>query len=148
MFRWKHFHFIIPNTVLLSKWKIVGNSLCNFCKSDEDYSHYFITCTFLKEFWTQFQNLKKGLGIGNKITLKHIVLGYKIDGKNYLALIFLITVVGFSIYKSYYISEQKTKYIDVYKIFANAYIKRINENNKLQKCTFSIKVKHYIINAK
>jgi hypothetical protein len=73
---------------------------------------------------------------------------HKIDGKNYLALIFLITVVGFSIYKSYYISEQKTKYIDVYKIFANAYIKRINENNKLQKCTFSIKVKHYIINAK
>jgi hypothetical protein len=36
------FHFIIPNKVLLSKWKIVGNSLCNFCKLDEDYSHYFI----------------------------------------------------------------------------------------------------------
>jgi hypothetical protein len=50
----------------------------------------------------------KGLGIGNKITLKHIVLGYKIDVKNYLALNILITVVGFSIYKSYYISEQKT----------------------------------------
>ena len=48
------FHFIIPNKVLLSKWKIVGNSLCNFCKLDEDYSHYFITCTFLKEFWTKF----------------------------------------------------------------------------------------------
>ena len=51
----------------------------------------------------------KGLGIENKITLNHIVLGYKIDDKNYLALNFLITVVGFSIYKSYYISEQKTK---------------------------------------
>jgi hypothetical protein len=49
MFRWKLFHFIIPNKVLLSKWKIVGNSLCNFCKLNEDYSHYFITCTFLKE---------------------------------------------------------------------------------------------------
>jgi hypothetical protein len=47
------------------------------------------------------------------------------DDKNYLALNFLITVVGFSIYKSYYISEQKTKYIDVYKIFANEYITRI-----------------------
>ena len=82
------FHFIIPNKVLLSKWKIVGNSLCN-----EDYSHYFITCTFLKEFWTTFQNLMKGLGIENKITLKHMVLGYKIDDKNYLALNFLITVV-------------------------------------------------------
>jgi hypothetical protein len=27
MFRWKLFHFIIPNKVLLFKWKIVGNSL-------------------------------------------------------------------------------------------------------------------------
>jgi hypothetical protein len=61
----------------------------------------------------------KGLGIENKITLKHIVLGYKIDDTSYLALTFLITVVGFSIYKSYYISEQKTEYIDVYRIFAN-----------------------------
>jgi hypothetical protein len=54
----------------------------------------------------------KGLGIENQIPLKHIVLGYKIDEKNYLALNLLITVVGFSIYKSYYVSEQKTKYID------------------------------------
>jgi hypothetical protein len=136
MFRWKLFHVIIPNKVLLSKWKIVGNSLCNFCKLDEDYSHYFIACTFLKEFWKTIQNLMKGLGIEDTITLKHIVLGYKIDSKNYLALHFLITVVGFSIYKSYYISEQKTKYNDVYRIFADEYIKRINENKTLQKCTF------------
>ena len=79
MFRWKLFHFIIPNKVLLSKWKIVGNSLCNFCKLDDNYSHYVITCTFLKEFWKQIQNLMKGFGIENKITLKHILLGYKID---------------------------------------------------------------------
>ena len=37
------------------------------------------------------------------------------------------------------IDEQKTKYIDVYRIFANEYIKRINENKTLQKCTFLIK---------
>jgi hypothetical protein len=142
MFRWKLFHFIILNKVLLSKWKIVGNRLCNFCKLDEDYSHYFITCTFLKEFWT------KKFCIEDKITLKHIVLGYKIDDKNYLALNFLITVVGFSIYKPYYISEQKTKYIDVHRIFANEYIERINENKTIQKCTFLMKVNNYIINAK
>ena len=55
MFRWKPFYFIIPNKVLLSKWKFVQNSLCNFCKLNEDYSHYFITCIFLKEFWTNFR---------------------------------------------------------------------------------------------
>ena len=47
--------------VLLFKWKISGNSLCNFCKTDEDYSHYFITCSFLM----------KEMGIKTKITLKH-----------------------------------------------------------------------------
>ena len=46
------------------------------------------------------------------------------------------------------IDEQKTKYIDVYRIFANEYIERINENKTLQKCTFLMKVKNYIINAK
>jgi hypothetical protein len=81
------------------------------------------------------------LGIETKITLKHIVLGYKIDDKNYLALNFLITVLGFSIHKSYYISEQKTKYIKVYIIFVNEYIKRIQGNKSLQKCTFLMKVK-------
>ena len=92
------FNLNIPNKVLLFKWKIVGNSLCNFCKLDEDYSYYFITCAFLKEFWTKFQNLIQGLGIETKITWKHIALGYKIDDKHYLALKKIITDVGFSIY--------------------------------------------------
>ena len=70
--------------------------------------------------------------------------------KNYFALNFLITVVGFSIYKSYYISEQKTKYINVYRIVVNEYmyIKRIKENKTLQKCTFLMRVKNYILNGK
>ena len=86
----------------------------------------------------------KGLGIETKFTLKHIVLGYKIDDKNYFALNILIKVVGFSIYKLYYISEQKTKYVNVYRIFVNEYIKRIKENKTLQRCAFLIKVKYYI----
>ena len=77
---------------------------------------------------------------------KHIVLGYKIDDKNYLVLIFLITVVGFFIYKSYHLSEQKTKYINI--IFVNEYIKIIQENKTLKQCTLLMKVKRYIINGK
>ena len=37
----------------------------------------------------------KGLGIETKITLKHIVLGYKIDDKNDLAFKICITFEGF-----------------------------------------------------
>ena len=90
----------------------------------------------------------KGLGIETKITPKHIVFGYKIDDKNYLGFNILITVVGFSIYKSYYISEQKTKYINVYRIFVNEYIKRIKQNKTLRKSTFLMKVQNYILNGK
>ena len=89
----------------------------------------------------------KELGIETKNTLKHIELGYKIDDKNYLVLNIMLLVV-FSIYKSYYISEQKTKYINVDRLFVNEYFKRIKENKTLQKYTFLIKVINYIQNAK
>ena len=45
-----------------------------------------------------------------------------------------------TIYKSYYISEQKTKYINVSRLFDNEYIKRIKESQSLQKYTSSMKV--------
>jgi hypothetical protein len=57
---------------------------------------------------------------------------------------FLLTVVGLSIYTSYYISKQKTKNINVHRLFVNEYIKRIKENKTLQRCAFLIKVKYYI----
>ena len=114
----------VPN----SNRQIVERNKMDSLRHIKYYSHYFITSAFLKEFWTKCQNLMKGYGIETKITLKHIVLGYKIDDKNYLALICLITVVGFSIYKSYYISEQKTKYINVYRIVVNEL--KDNNNNK------------------
>jgi hypothetical protein len=72
-----------------------------------------------KRVLDKISEFNEGFGYRKQIILNHIVLGYKIDDKNYLALNFLITVVGFSIYKSYYISEQKTKYINVYRIFVN-----------------------------
>ena len=61
---------------------------------------------------------------------------------------FLLTVVGLSIYTSYYISKQKTKNINVHRLFVNEYIKRIRENKTLQKCTFLLKVNNCILNGK
>jgi hypothetical protein len=40
------------------------------------------------------------------------------------------------------------KNVNVYRIFVNEYIKRIKENKTLQKCTFLMKVKNYILNGK
>jgi hypothetical protein len=57
---------------------------------------------------------------------------------------FLLTVVGLSIYTSYYISKQKTKNINVHRLFVNEYIKRIKENKTLQRCIFLVRVKNHI----
>jgi hypothetical protein len=50
------------------------------------------------------------------LKLKHLIFGYKISHKKY-GVNYFITILGFSIYKSYYLSEQTTKNVDVYKSF-------------------------------
>ena len=126
-----------------------GNNFCDFCKTDEDYSHYFITCAFFNEFWGKQSNLMKDMGIETTIFFKHIVLGYNIYDKNLSNIRFFVkqNVVGFSIYKSYYISEQKTKHSNVYRLLVNEYIKRIKEKKTLQNCAFLMKVKNHILIA-
>ena len=64
--------------------------------------------------------------IENFVTLKHIVFEYKIFDFNYF-----LTILGFSIYKAYYVSEQKTKQVNIYSLFVREYITRINEVQKL-----------------
>jgi hypothetical protein len=48
IFRWKLIQYIIPTQQILYQWKIVNNNRCNFYGNEEDYLHYFITCSFLK----------------------------------------------------------------------------------------------------
>ena len=91
----------------------------------------------------------EGYGYRNHNFFKHIVLGYNIYDKNLSNIRFFVkqNVVGFSIYKSYYISEQKTKHSNVYRLLVNEYIKRIKEKKTLQNCAFLMKVKNHILIA-
>jgi hypothetical protein len=50
------------------------------------------------------------------------LFGYKIFDKSYYAFNYFIAIVGFSIYLAYYISEQKTKRVDVYSLFVMEYL--------------------------
>jgi len=45
-------------------------------------------------------------------------------------------MVGFSIYKTYYISEQKTKMVDVYSLFVREYLQIYGENEIIQRVHF------------
>jgi len=47
------------------------------------------------------------------LKLKHLIFGYKISDNNYYGVNYFIPILGFSIYKSYYLSEQKTKNVNV-----------------------------------
>jgi hypothetical protein len=60
----------------------VNNTRCNCCGNDEDYLHYFITCSFLKTFWEKIYNLYKSNNLEIKLKLKHLIFGNKISDKN------------------------------------------------------------------
>ena len=144
IFQWKLIQFINPRKKLLTVWRLSNCSLCNFCQIEEDYIHLFMSCKYLSHFWKKVTELFKKVNFEIIISLKHLVLGYEIFDKEYFDFNYILTILGYSIYKSYYVSEQKTKAIDVYSLFVRELRSRLNvcKNiysnvlfKKIQKCT-------------
>jgi hypothetical protein len=70
-------------------------------------------------------------------------------GIRYLIKIILIstiflTILGFSIHKAYYVSEQKTKQVNIYSLFVREYITRISQVQKLQNSKLLVKIRENI----
>ena len=53
----------------------------------------------------------------NKINLKDIVFGYKISDKEYEGYNTVLTLIAFSIYKTFYLSDKRKKSINTYTVF-------------------------------
>jgi hypothetical protein len=68
---------------------------------------------FFKTFWEKIYNFFRSNNLEIILKLKHLIFGYKISDKNYYGVNYFITIFGFSIYKSYYLFEQKTKNVNV-----------------------------------
>lgn len=132
IYRWKLLQFILPTKQLLFKWKQTNDNLCNVCNEEEDYNHFFISCRFLEKFWKSIHELMIKSNLNFRVSLKQLVFGYKIFDKNYFGLNYFLTILGFSIYKSYYVSNQKLTKVNVYQIFVREYIKRYNENRTMK----------------
>jgi hypothetical protein len=81
----------------------------------------------LKTFCEKIYNLYKSNNLEIKLKLKHLIFGNKISDKKYYSVNYFITILGFSIYKSYYLSEQKTKNVNVYTNFIYEFNKGIDE---------------------
>ena len=82
---------------------------------------------FLKGFGKKYIIFFKSNNLEFTLKLKHLIFGYKISDNNFYGVNYFITILGFSIYKSYYLSEQKTKNVNVYKFFIYEFNKRIDE---------------------
>ena len=68
-------------------------------------------------FWNKINEMKKKIKSENNIRLQHLIFGYNLFYKEYFHLNYFLTILTFTIYKSYHVSEQKTKKIDVYLLF-------------------------------
>ena len=117
IFRWKLLHHILPCNQLLKQWHIVETDTCLHCKQIENYEHFFLKCSYFELFWEKVQQILKKLNIGRHvINLKSIALGYKIHDKEYYGLNLLLTIISYTIYKVYYMSDKKIKVIQPLKI--------------------------------
>ena len=84
--------------------------------------------SFFKTFWEKIYNLFKSNNLEfTLLKLKHLIFCYKISDNNYYGVNYFITILGFSIYKTYYLSEQKTKNVNVYTNCIYEFNKRIDE---------------------
>jgi hypothetical protein len=94
----------------------------------------------------KIQQILKKSKIENFVTLKHIVFGYKIFDKDYFDFSYFLTILGFSIYKTYYVSEQKTKqvHVNIYSLFVREYITRISQVQQLQNSKLLAKIRENI----
>ena len=121
IFKWKILHYILPCKQLLLMWKLVDSSLCNVCNELENYEHFFITCKYFENFWNNIKILLDALRIGHHtVCMTTLVYGYKITDKDYYGVNYLFTVIFFTIYKVYYISDQKRHKVNAFKYFTNA----------------------------
>lgn len=129
VFRWKLIHRILTNNQIMYKWKVKDSPLCTICGVVEDYEHFFIKCKCLKSFIIFINTLFHAIGFcKNMMTLDNIVCGYKIGYEKYTSINYLLTYISYSIYKGYYMSDNKTKNVSFENILKHELHRAIRTN--------------------
>ena len=102
---------------MLKQWRIVNDSDCLVCKENENYEHFYFGCTYNKTYWQEVKKMTTNLYIRDHVfNLETLVFGYKIYDQAYFDLNLLITLIFLYINKAYYISNQKQKKVDIFKV--------------------------------
>ena len=77
-----------------------------------------VNTLYNKKYWQEVKKMTTNLYIGDHVfNLESLVFGCKIYDQAYFDLNLLITLILFSIYKAYYISNEKQKNVDIFKNF-------------------------------
>ena len=102
-FNFKILHNILPSGTFLHKWKLSNSGLCILCKTPDDYEHMFISCYYVKSFWSKVTTLiYKSFNIMFNVNYKHVVLGYNDssrDGRNSRVINIVISIAKYVIFK-------------------------------------------------
>jgi hypothetical protein len=88
---------------------------------------YPVTFHWLSRELISWYKSKYILRIKIIIFKNYLLFGYKISDNNYYGVNYFITILRFSIYKSYYLSEQKTTNVNVYNFFIYELNKRTDD---------------------
>jgi hypothetical protein len=102
---------------MLKQWRIVNDSDFLVCKENENYEHFYFGCTYSKTYWQEVKKMTTNLYIRDHVfNLETLVFCYKIYDQAYFDLNLLITLIFLYINKAYYISNQKQKKVDIFKV--------------------------------
>ncbi len=130
MLHFKMMHNILPCKLLLHRWRLADNPLCNVCNTTEDYEHLFVQCKQVQDAWKFLCSALAQIGIENIYPcLKFLVTGYKITQPAYTELNEILIIFTFGIFKSYCMSNNWSTPISVKTIvkrelcFRNEYYK-------------------------
>ncbi|MCU7801486.1 MAG: zinc-binding domain-containing protein, partial [gamma proteobacterium symbiont of Lucinoma myriamae] len=125
-FRFKLINAILPCKENLFKWRIADEPLCEVCKIQENYEHMFITCPVVAELWQQLNNSFKKCNFTQPMNeLQHLILGYKPDQQKYKEMNYILSLISYSIFKAYCVSENRKKYIDTVFLVKNEFTKSL-----------------------
>ena len=115
--KFKLIHKIIPTNENLFIWKQIDTPFCKHCNEVETLEHFFIKCSYVDTFWEIIHILFNQQGICKRFSMYEIVIGYKIQYKEFQEINLILSQITYSIYKSYMISERRSKTINILKIW-------------------------------
>ena len=120
MFKWKLFHNILPTGKNLKRWKIEETDICRKCGECDDIEHFFVTCKGLDHLWHDVSSNFKRIGVTENLrTTLCMVLGHRLNQEEYTEVNFILTILGYSIFKAYCLSENRREYINMSSLFFN-----------------------------